>query len=354
MPRDRSHRSPWIASLTTGFAISLAAALAACDAPSGVVPQSAINELVAFDDCDDWGCGKNSPVIGGLAFHEVHPRGLPNSAGLTVGDFRTASGIPLALQADGHRLRGVTAYGKRLEGNLLIGATLDLFHNGASFARLTIQNAGTTPFWVGAAGSVPVYTFVYQQPDGHTDNLCPGVGLSSNEAAKFGGAHTAILFSGDRYDPVTKTIPATGAAAGDWINIACAGTATAKIHLMRHTEAGRDSSHPTTVAQRTAMLKMFTADYCGTGQTFTVSGQPLAILDNGGWFGPPTGGVESIEAIWTEQGAACLDHARREDQDANIYDKIAEVCPLPPSCETLLLDWTLAGDFLTGNPPPPP
>ena len=358
MHRDRNHRSSSIDRLATHLALSLSLAFAACGAPLEAEPQSApsaaLGKIVVLDDCDDWGCGKNSPVVGGLSFHEVHPGGLPNSAGLTVGDFRTASGIPLTLQADGHRLRGVTAFGKRLEGNLLIGATLDLFHNGAGFARLTIQSAGTTPFWVGDPGPVPVYTFIYQQPDGHTDNLCPGVGLSSNEAAKFGGAHTAILFSGDRYDPVTKTLPATGAAAGDWINIACAGTSTAKMHLMRHTQAGSDASHTTTPAQRTAMLKMFTADYCGTGKTFTVSGQPLAILDNRGWFAPPPTGVESIEAIWTERGAACLDVARRTDDDPFINDKIAQACPLPPPCEPLLLDWTQAGYLLTGNPPPSP
>jgi hypothetical protein len=102
------------------------------------------------------------------------------------------------------------------------------------------------------------------------------------------------------------------------------------------------------------MFKMITADYCGRGKAFTVSGQPLAILDNRGWFEPPPTGVTSIESIWNEQGAVCLDQARRADDDPFIYDKISQACPLPPSCGSLLLDWKQAGYLLTGNLPSPP
>src|SRR5689334_10283628 len=108
-----------IAPLATQLALSLTAALAACGAPPGEASRSTTQDLVVFDDCDDWGCGKNSPVVGGLAFHEIHPGGLPNSAGLTVGAFRAADGTLLTLLADGHRLQGLTPTGRRLEGDHL-------------------------------------------------------------------------------------------------------------------------------------------------------------------------------------------------------------------------------------------
>jgi hypothetical protein len=351
MTRDHSPCSRPADRLAPWFALSLVAMLAACDAPPGTAPVSASGAIVVLDDCDDWGCGKNSPVVGGLSFHEIHPRGLPNSAGLTVGAFRTASGLPLTLNIDGHRLYGLTSTGWRLEGDRLVNATLELFRNGEGFALLRITQAGTTSFWVDPTDPVPVYTFVYQQPGQDPRELCPGLGLSQDEASKFGGAHTAILFAGDRYDAVTKTLVATGHAAGNWINLACAGTATAKMHLLRHTQAGSDTSHQTDVAQRTAMFKMISADYCGTGQAFTVSGEPLVILDSRGWFAPPMDGVDSIESIWTAQGAACLGQARRAAEDPTISDKIAQACPSLPSCEGLLLpDWTSAGYLLSGNP----
>jgi ADYC domain len=61
------------------------------------------------------------------------------------------------------------------------------------------------------------------------------------------------------------------------------------MHLMRHTNAGALTAdghiaYPTTTAQRQAMLKMLTADYCGTGRSFTVDGQALKYGDSGVWY----------------------------------------------------------------------
>src|SRR6185295_18525269 len=77
-----------------------------------------------------------------------------------------------------------------------------------------------------------------------------------------------------------------------------------------HTEASQVV--PTTAAQRQAMLKMFTADVCGDGTSFTVQGQPLVWADANGVtsFVKPPG---SLEAIWNEGGALCLDTPRRPE-----------------------------------------
>src|SRR5262249_31439197 len=113
--------------------------------------------------------------------------------------------------------------------------------------------------------------------------------------------HSAIAFAGDRYDPVQKIVTDT-VRGTQWFNLACAGTATAKVHLVRHTNAGAWSPstwHPgvditspgapyhTAPQLRQAMLKMFAADYCGSGFPFTVDGQPLLYDDTNPAYTPP-------------------------------------------------------------------
>jgi hypothetical protein len=103
------------------------------------------------------------------------------------------------------------------------------------------------------------------------------------------------------------------------------------MHLMRHTAAGAwtadgrvgsDGLPPyyTTIAERQAMLKMFTADYCGAGRSFTVDGQDLHYGDANHWYpGTPSldhsggvipSGTGSVEALWDDKGAVCLDEPR--------------------------------------------
>ena len=130
----------------------------------------------------------------------------------------------------------------------------------------------------------------------------------------------AILFAGDRYDSLDKTVVATGAAASGWINVACAGTALAKLYLTRHTEASQITV--TTRGERQSMLKMFTADICGDGTSATVHGQPLLWADAKG-ITTFASAPASIEAIWNDAGAVCLDTPRRPE----LASSIAARCP---------------------------
>ena len=110
------------------------------------------------------------------------------------------------------------------------------------------------------------------------------------------------LFRGESYDPGKKTVTRTNQSDG-WFNIACAGAAPAKMHLLRHTTAGSDAKHKPTTAQRTAMLKMLTADYCGDGKAWTADGTPLDYTDARAWYATPAfqpGAVhpDAVEAVW--------------------------------------------------------
>jgi hypothetical protein len=108
---------------------------------------------------------------------------------------------------------------------------------------------------------------------------------------------------------VADTISVQGERSG-WFNIGCAGTAVAKLHLTGYSKAAQTrTGRPTTIAERTADLKMFSADYCGIGVAFTVAGQPLRWKDKQGMYNSVTS-VNPIETRWTAQGATCLNTAR--------------------------------------------
>jgi ADYC domain len=176
---------------------------------------------------------------------------------------------------------------------------------------------GRTNYWATPPEVVRTYTLTYTseaQPE--PQPLCT---TSVNEA---------LLFAGDRYDAERKTVTATGGATAGWFNIACAGTALAKLHLTRHTEASQ--TVPTTAAERQAMLKMFTADVCGDGTSFTVQGQPLLWADAKGLTAFASAPA-SLEAVWSDRGALCLDTPRRPELEA----AIAAHCPRPPRCSEL-------------------
>ena len=198
-------------------------------------------------------------------------------------------------------------------GPSLVDLVFDLRDVSDRRYTLRIAAADTTPFWANPQGSVRTYVLTYA-PASSSDRrpLCTT------------GVNEAILFAGDRYDALAKTVVATSPEASGWINIACAGTALAKLYLTRHTEASQIVV--TTRGERQSMLKMFTADVCGDGTSFTVHGQPLLWADAKG-ITKFASAPASIEAIWKDTGAVCLDTFRLPE----LASSIAKRCPRP-SC----------------------
>ncbi len=254
---------------------------------------------------ESFGVNLNSPIVDAMAptsgaFHELNLAGAPNAAGFAIAGVRngdTAYDLEVTGASVTAHPRGRTA--PRLTGAALAGLVLDLRDaRGARYA-LQVASSGTTTYWVGARDLVPTYTLTYTSTAQPVPQpLCTA------------GVNEAILFTGDRYDAARKTVTATGAAARGWVNIACARTALAKLFLVRHTEASQ--AVPTTPAERQAMFKMFTGDYCGDGTPFTVHGQPLLWADAKAitkFAATPA----SFEAIWNENGAVCLDQPRRPE-----------------------------------------
>jgi len=169
------------------------------------------------------------------------------------------------------------------------------------------------------------------EDDSTPDWACSQKGLTY----KFGTLHNVYAFQGDIYDPIAKKVKSVP-DSDPRFNLACGGTATAKMLLTRHARAGSidDNNHTvydTNDQQRTAMLKMLTADYCGTGHAFTVTGQRLAYADAWTEFEGWSEDSE-LEAVWDARGARCLNTPRR---GSYIVEEIRQHCGLPRPCRSL-------------------
>jgi hypothetical protein len=273
------------------------------------------------------------------------------------------------------------ATGSRFRGNQLVGGILKLESTSTKeFFDVPITGLGQTEFWVDPA-PVPTYTFKYRLgksppqypgPDDREgfESLCAGKHLDAESRRNHpnaGDEQVAVLFGRDRYSARDKTVTVN---RGDecWFNIACAGSAVAKMHLLRHTEDGSDATHVTDQGQRQTMLKTITDDICGTGRSFTQDGEDVSYADVRGWHPLPTA-LGTIEAVWDQNGAVCLDEPRREKEEPGIRTSINAECAKrwpglgcaapagPPSCSALGLNpstWTTnpgARYGISVNPP---
>jgi hypothetical protein len=114
------------------------------------------------------------------------------------------------------------------------------------------------------------------------------------------------------------------------------------------------------VNQRTALLKMLAADYCGTGKAFTVTGVPLRFQGRGWVEEHGFADAQVREAIWTEHGAFCLSTPRMKTFVSPFgtvtISEIEAECKdahrvLPPSCEPYFENWGSYGDIRSAMPP---
>lgn len=278
-----------------------------------------VSETVQYvrKDCETYGCGTNSPEAGGKLFWELNERGLPNNEGIHIVEF----------EKWGVRYRPDVVNGRLLGRDLTTGAVTLTNVAGANFLledaetgrqfNVEVASFTTMPMWArpqaqgAATPSTYDYKLFYSSPDGEKRNLC--------NAALDSDTFSAVLFDDDRIDPDNLRVYAQQA---DWFTIGCARSALAKQHLSANTKAGANAigrnttSFPMpTLGERTAWLKMLTADYCGTGVPFTVAGVELHYKDvDGAMNSAPTtfSWSTKIEALWTENGATCLNTPRVE------------------------------------------
>jgi hypothetical protein len=323
-------------------------------------------------DCPDNVCGMNGTWLGsGVPFRTLHVSPYRhNEANLSIlkflGPARDRSDRePLTLHVDGDRLhptgRDVVEPGSVLQlgpadtpGGTPSQPTYELTITGVDDSH---------KFLVDCAGCTRPTYHLYQFSARSLDDDCPlevcAPGLDDGSDATHNLIGNAVIFQGDFYEPgyTVRTAAATG-YDDDTFNIACLGTAISKLHVLRHTAASQGAPTdplPPPVDKRQAILRMLTADYCGAGHPFTHDGVPLHFgidlaagydgLLNPGPNPPlnnpntgitvpasslfrldPAGGMASVDALWTADGATCIGTPRQLSTVPQIWTKIEAVC----------------------------
>jgi hypothetical protein len=285
--------------------------------------------FVYYSECSNWRCGYNTSEVNGKSLQELHLGGLPNADGVKLVGFLPPAGLllnwKLGVEGDALVARGGLFGNSTLRGAQLLGSIMLVQIEAGLIVPVIIAGYDEVDSWASNGEPLAAYALVYAdlaQPLLQR-SVCTGTLLDPLEAA-------VVVLAGERYDLESKTV--IGDQKG-WITLACAGSAAAKMALLGygpHAELD-DGSAPASVDQRQATLKMITADYCGDGQSYTVNGMPLAWENQGGTVIPDSSlPVGPLEAIWTADGAACLDTPR-------LVDRSEVSCSLP-TCSTFSLD----------------
>jgi ADYC domain len=354
--------------------LGLAGALS-CERPRPTTPS------VVFDpECDDWGCGGNTPIVNNYPLRALHLGGERNAEGFSlepelVGRDGARDGVVLDI-LEGGELVGRDSSGGRIlrTRDELLGRSFQLHGPGEDGAMrswtITIGEMAMVGLFPEPVGDPQyAYTFAYElkiTPDATKQKpfLCPerepwlrgGYGkcphnkLGKSCPASLGDrerldwsaeGNYAVLLRGETYDARTASV-VPREDAQSWFNIACSGTALSKMKLLGYDPSPDPTSpntRPTSPAQRQATLKMLTARYCSgrPEKAFTVEGQPLRWQNSGSWFAPleRSPGVGEVEAVWNKDGAVCLNQPRRHADDVEPIDRanVEAVCgTAPPPC----------------------
>jgi hypothetical protein len=312
------------------------------------------------DDCPRWACGSNTPLVNNIAVGELNRDGAAGDSGFRILSFQHALGMTLDLDIEDGELVGTGLFGIEYRGADLIGARI-ILENLAdlSLNAIIISDFGHVDSWTQPVEQVPAYHLLSVMLDSNLLQIGSSHEVCGSVLPASGGSllamHYAVLIDGERYEPGTKTVFASGASADGWFNIGCNGSALAKMKLLGYDPEYTDTATTarTTPAQRQATLKMITADYCGGGKSFTAVGEPLRWYNSNGAVTPDPNSSSALssEAIWTTDGALCLDVPRRQEDEPEIAAAIAAECGAPlPTCDAYQGDWRRYGEWRTENP----
>jgi hypothetical protein len=302
-------------------------ALCACDPVAD--EQDHERSWTVYADCSNWRCGYNSSEVNGKSLQELHLGGQANSDGVRLVGFLPPAGLllnwQLGVEGDALVARGGLFGNQTLRGVQLVGSTMLLQLDALLTVPVVIAGYEEVDSWASNGEPVAAYALVYAdlaQPL-LQQSVCKGTLIDPLQAS-------VVILAGERYDLDSKTVIS---GQQGWITLACAGSAAAKMSLLGYGPNAKfyDGSAPASVDQRQATLKMITADYCGDGHSYTADGTPLLWENQSGTVTlDPADGPGVPEAIWTAEGAACLDTPRLVDP--------SEVSCALPSCDTFTLD----------------
>lgn len=299
----------------------LGVALAGCDEPL----ESDLEDEIAEDIdarqihtvCPK--CALNSSTVNGWPFGPLDLTG-PNEDGVMVEHMLDPDGNRYEFGVHDEELAAydgdeLIAYGAKLSGWDMV------FLIKGERRTITISGRKEEASWAKNGAPIGSYGLEGTFDDGPPRSMCPNQG----------GTITAVtVIHGETYDGALKRVDKIGE---QWVTLACVEEAAYKLKRLGYGPHGNQGpdGEPATVAQRNATIKMLTADFCGTGQSFTGYHKqffwqnPSRTATNG----DPKQAV-LVEAVWTEKGAACLSNPRY-----GTYNAIKAVCQLP-LCEVYM------------------
>jgi len=281
-------------------------------------------EFRAETFCPKWKCGFNAAEINGRSLQALNINGVANVDGVRIVGFVPP---PLALLGnytlgfEHDELVATGAFGSKLKGAQLVGGIILVQVQLGLVVPVTIAGHTTVPSWASGGAPIGAYTLVYPEVSAllGVKNVCSGSLLDPL-------ASDATILGGETYDEASKTVLANQSG---WFTIACAGSAAAKMKLLGYGPQSKfpGTTAPASPAARQATLKMITADYCGTGESYTTNGTAVVwqnaegTVNSANWHTPG-----AVEAVWGPGGALCLDATR--------IPEVAVGCELP-SCDGL-------------------
>ncbi len=279
-----------------------------------------LHEFRATASCSSCGLGStNSPTINSFEIPELHLDGHLNDDGVSLGMIIDPDGKEFRLRVINEEFAVMTG-GQTLSGADLLGWTIRLDSPGGTY-DLEITKHESHASLANAGPAISAYGLKYESHEtpGEFLSVCPN---SQPEES------VVTLILGETYDRELKTVTPGQSA---WFTLACADEAAFKMKAMNYGPNAdfNNTGAPATVQQRQAPLKMITADYCGSGVSYTVQGTPLIWHDTANTVGPenvPTPNMR--EAYWNADGAMCLDTPRFVDNS-----EVKEECDLPACSE---------------------
>jgi hypothetical protein len=354
-------------------------------------------EAAPAGGCTIQSCGGNSPEVFGNPIGALKVVGTRAIDGLVPGSLRPSAvacpdhAVATTLRVRHGELVAVDAAGReRCSGHELVGAEFELWVKGTR-RRLAISEVGAVETWqrpparsevvatyrltdaLYGPSICPLRTATWMDPwqianllgppvvhvcpaaKGCPDCACPPASPRCDPARTCQWTEAtdhAFIVQGEAYGEAGDV----KAAGADWFNVACPGTALAKMRLLGFDPMPKPTSPlpPTTAPERVTTLKMLTARYDGV-KSSTMEGQPLKwIRADGGieYYGDPaTWGP--IEARWDPRGASCVSHLRRWMAPIKPGGTDAQAAASEEARRTMLARRPRGGTILACSPSPP-
>lgn len=299
--------------------------------PAPVEPLACQQGIYAAScDCTENNCGQNSPVIDGLHFSKLHLGGLANPQGFSLVAF--AADTAAALAGAYFVPAGDVVVGNQFLLNL--GNVMVLEREGKRyFVRLaavapTGVMPNSQPYWAHVENFIPWYRLEYTSPEELALPSPRWRDVCRTYPATTEGwyATGAFIFEGNIYNQVTITVESSPRLPANqtWFNVACPGSLPAKMLATRRVDI---DAYGASLKEQQAFANMWSANYCGTGRTFTKPGwplrvrtrNPLGVVGSIAWTHPASfvaGGFSTVDAVWGAEGALCIDTPRLDTDPA--------------------------------------